>query len=66
MLGAICNTYDYLTFAFLDLGLVLMLIGLTKGQKKVVLLSGIMIGANMFVRFSNLAQLIVIVLIPAY
>lgn len=58
--------YDYLTFAFLDLGLVLMLIGLTKEQKKTVILSGIMIGANMFVRFSNLAQLIVIVLIPAY
>lgn len=58
--------YDYLTFVCLDVGLILMLIGLTKEHWKEVFLSGILIGTGMFVRFSNLAQLIVIILIPVF
>ena len=58
--------YDYLTFVCLDVGLILMLIGLTKEHRREVFLSGILIGTGMFVRFSNLAQLIVIILIPVF
>lgn len=58
--------YDYLTFVCLDLGLILMLIGLTKEHIREVFLSGVLIGLGMFVRFSNLAQLIVIILIPVF
>ena len=58
--------YDYLTFVCLDVGLILMLIGLTKEHWREVFLSGILIGTGMFVRFSNLAQLIVIILIPVF
>lgn len=58
--------YDYLTFVCLDVGLILMLIGLTKEHWREVFLSGILIGTGMFVRFSNLAQLIVIILIPLF
>ena len=58
--------YDYLTFIFLDIGLILMLIGLGKDQKRKIFLSGILLGINMFVRFSNLAEVVFCMLIPIF
>ena len=58
--------YDYLTFLFMDIGLILMLIGLRERSIGAVVLCGVLLGANMFVRFSNLTELAFCVLIPAY
>lgn len=43
-----------------------VLSGLTKEHWREMFLSGILIGMGMFVRFSNLTQLIVIILIPMF
>lgn len=58
--------YDYLTFLFMDIGLILMLVGLKEHRNREVVICGVLLGANMFVRFSNLTELIFCVLIPVY
>ena len=58
--------YDYLTFLFMDIGLILMLIGLKEHRNREVVICGVLLGANMFVRFSNLTELVFCVLIPVY
>ena len=60
--------YNYLTYLFLTLGSIVLLQALKTQKKKYFFLAGIFLGINLFVRFSNLTQvaLIVVVLYDAF
>lgn len=58
--------YDYLTFLFLDVALIFLYMGLAREKKTMIFFSGIALGANIFIRFSNLAQVAVGFIVIAY
>lgn len=48
--------YNYLTYLLFTVGAMLLYMGLTKEEKKYLVLAGICLGANVLVRFPNLAE----------
>lgn len=55
--------YHYLTYGLLMLGACFLYTGLTEGKKHLLLLAGILLGLNVGIRFSNLVQAGLIVLV---
>lgn len=58
--------YNYLTYLFLLLCIVFLYIGLTGGKYRYLAAAGFVLGTNVFVRFSNLPQMVLIVGVWAY
>ena len=58
--------YDMLTYLFMHLAIVFLYVGMASGKKFPVLLSGSFLGLNVFVRFSNLPEILFFVAIWAY
>lgn len=48
--------YDYLSFLLFEIGIILLMQGIHKDSRRFMLLAGIVLGFNAFVRVSNLAQ----------
>lgn len=55
--------YNYLTYLFLTVGCIFLLKALKSQKKKYFFLAGIILGINLFVRFSNLTQAALIVVV---
>ncbi len=55
--------YNYLTYLFLTLGCICLLKAVKSQKKKYFFLAGIILGINLFVRFSNLTQAALIVVV---
>lgn len=55
--------YNYLTYLFLTVGSICLLKALKSQKKKYFFLAGIILGINLFVRFSNLTQAALIVVV---
>ncbi len=55
--------YNYLTYLFLTLGSICLLKAVKSQKKKYFFLAGIILGINLFVRFSNLTQAALIVVV---
>ncbi len=55
--------YNYLTYLFLTLGCICLLKALKSQKKKYFFLAGVILGINLFVRFSNLTQTALIVVV---
>jgi len=55
--------YNYLTYLFFALACVFLLQAFRTGQKKYFFIAGIVLGVNLFVRFSNLTQTALIVVV---
>lgn len=49
--------YNYITYVLFSLSCILLYHGLTFGRKRMLFLAGICLGANVFVRFSNLPEM---------
>lgn len=58
--------YNYLTYLFLLLCILFLYVGLTEEKKGFLIAAGLVLGANVFVRFSNLPQAVLIVGVLAY
>ena len=58
--------YDYLSYVLFFACVILLYQGLTKGKRLFLLWAGVCLGANVFVRFSNLPQMALIVLVWFY
>ena len=58
--------YNYLTYIFFALGAVFLYKGLVEEKKKVLVLAGIMLGLNVWVRIPNLAEMALIVCVWYY
>lgn len=58
--------YNYLTYLFLLLCILFLYVGLTEEKKGFLIAAGLVLGANVFVRFSNLPQAVLIVGVWAY
>lgn len=58
--------YNYLTYLFFLLGVLFLYLGLAQQRWKYLFVAGIMLGINVFVRFSNLAEAAMIVGVWAY
>lgn len=48
--------YNYLTYFFMTLGLICLYVGLSEEKKSFLILAGIALGINLFVRFPNITQ----------
>ncbi len=59
--------YNYLSYVFLGIGAVLLYMGLMKkrGSRVFLILAGVMLGCNVFVRFPNLSNMALIVAVWA-
>ncbi len=55
--------YNYLTYFFLALGCITLLQAVKSQQKRFFFVAGIFLGMNLFVRFSNLTQVALIVVV---
>lgn len=55
--------YNYLTYLFLTLGCIFLLKAVKSQKKKYFFIAGIILGINLFVRFSNLTQVALIVVV---
>lgn len=55
--------YNYITYLLLAMGLLLLFAGLENGKKKYLFFAGLLLGCNVFVRISNLTQMIFILLV---
>ncbi len=55
--------YDYLTFLIMQFSVMFLFRGLFSGKRRFLVISGILIGLNVFVRFSNLPEVILVLLI---
>lgn len=58
--------YNYLTFVFLLACVILLYAGLTQGKNRFLFLAGLCLGCNVLVRFSNLPEAVLIVVVWAY
>ncbi len=58
--------YDYLTYLVMQFAVMFLFRGLFSGKRRFLVISGIMIGLNVFVRFSNLPEAILVLLIWFY
>lgn len=58
--------YNYLTYVLFLGGCILLYLGLRDDKNKLLVLAGVCLGANIFVRFSNLAEASLIVAVWAY
>lgn len=58
--------YNYLTYVLLLAGVVLLYEGLTRNKGVLLILAGVALGTNVFVRFSNLPEMGLIVAVWAY
>ncbi|SCX02616.1 hypothetical protein SAMN02910339_00429 [Lachnospiraceae bacterium YSD2013] len=58
--------YNYLTYLFFLLGTVLLYKGIVRAKNSYLLLAGFCLGLNVFVRFANLSQAALIVVLWAY
>lgn len=58
--------YNYLTYFFMMLGLIWLYIGLTRDENKYLILAGIALGTNLFVRFPNITEVAFIVAVWVY
>ena len=48
--------YNYLTYFFFDLGIVILYLGLVRERRVLLFCAGIVLGINVFVRFPNLTE----------
>lgn len=55
--------YNYLTYLFLTLGCIFLLKAVKSQKKKYFFIAGVILGINLFVRFSNLTQAALIVVV---
>ncbi|MBE5867399.1 MAG: hypothetical protein E7293_00345 [Lachnospiraceae bacterium] len=58
--------YNYLTYILFFAGTALLYLGLAREQKKYLILAGVALGTNVFVRFSNLPEAALILAVWAY
>lgn len=58
--------YNYLTYVFFLLCVILLYVGLTEGKNICLVLAGVCLGANVLVRFSNLPEAALILAVWAY
>lgn len=58
--------YNYLTYALFGGGVVALYCALTQEKKGLFILAGVLLGVNVFVRFSNLAEMALILAVWAY
>ena len=58
--------YNYLTYVFFALGAVLLYKGLVEEKNRVLIIAGIMLGLNVWVRIPNLAEMALIVCVWYY
>lgn len=58
--------YNYLTYVLFLAGVILLYLGLTKANNKLLFSAGVCLGTNVLVRFSNLPQAALIVAVWAY
>lgn len=56
-------TYNYLTYLLFTLGAMCLYVALTKGKNVFLILAGIVLGLNVFVRLPNLAEMALIVVV---
>lgn len=55
--------YNYMTYFFFTIGIILLYLGLIKGKSKYFLLAGIALGMNVMVRFPNAAEASLILIV---
>ena len=58
--------YNYMTYLFFLAGAILLYLGLTREKRKWLILAGVALGTNVFVRFSNLPEAALILAVWAY
>lgn len=58
--------YNYMTYLFVLLCMICLYLGLTEEKKKYLILAGLLLGSNIFVRFSNLAEAAYILIVWVY
>jgi len=58
--------YNYLTYVFFALGAVLLYKGLVEEKNRVLIMAGIMLGLNVWVRIPNLAEMALVVCVWYY
>ena len=58
--------YNYLTYVFFALGATLLYKGLVEEKKRVLIVAGIMLGLNVWVRIPNLAEMALVVCVWYY
>ncbi len=58
--------YNFLTYLFMHLVIILLYLGMTEEKKGFLAIAGALLGLNVFVRFSNLPEIVFIVAIWAY
>lgn len=58
--------YNYLTYLFLTVGVIFIYQGLTGGNKWYLFAAGVCLGINLFVRFSNLSEVALILAVWVY
>lgn len=58
--------YNYLTYALFGAGVVALYCALTQEKRGMFVLAGVLLGINVFVRFSNLAEMALILAVWAY
>lgn len=58
--------YNYLTYLFLTLCVIFLYLGLQRDQGRYLIAAGFVLGMNVFVRFSNLPEMVLIVGVWAY
>ena len=58
--------YNYLTYLFMTLALISLYYGLCKRKKGLLILAGIFLGLNLFVRFPNITEVAFILAVWAY
>ena len=58
--------YNFLTYLFMHLALIFMYIGMSEDKPPFMAASGALIGLNVFVRFSNLPEIVFVIAIWAY
>ncbi len=58
--------YNYLTYLFLFAAMICLYLALTEERAYLYIIAGILLGINIFVRFSNMAQMAFILVVWAY
>lgn len=58
--------YNYLTYLFLFVGVLCLYLALTEQKNSLLVVAGVFLGMNVFVRFSNLSQMALILTVWAY
>lgn len=58
--------YNYITYVLFTLCCILLYLGLTKERKSLLILAGVCLGTNVFIRFSNLPEMGLILALWAY